>query len=475
MFMRAVTDEGLAQTAYIIGCQRTGEAIVVDPERDVERYIAIAEANDLRLTAATETHIHADFVSGVRELAVTHGAHAYLSAEGGPDWSYAWADDADAKTTLLKDGDTINVGAVELRAVHTPGHTPEHLMFVVTDRGGGADEPVGVITGDFLFVGDLGRPDLLETAAGEAGAMEPSARTLFKTARSLEALPDFTQVWPGHGAGSACGKDLGAVPASTIGYERRFNTALRAATADGATEAGFVDFILSGQPEPPAYFAEMKRVNKLGPAVLRGLPTPPRIAAAQLADFDARKVAIIDTRPWNAFRAGHLPGALSLPFRPSFCTDAGSLVRADEPIYIIAEDEQATREAVRRLVRIGLDDLKGWTPAGDITTLTDLATTAEVDVRRGADMIAAGGVRVLDVRRATEFAEGHIEGATQIAHTRLGLRRDDVPMDKPLLINCRSGARSARACAYLQRFGYDVTNLAGGFVAWAESQPTAQP
>jgi hydroxyacylglutathione hydrolase len=243
MFMRMIYDEKLAQAAYLIGCQRTGEAVVIDPERDVDRYIDLAEENDLRIVATAETHIHADYVSGSRELAERIRAKVYVSDEGNEDWKYQWLDKkvggGSYDHQLLKDGDSFQIGNIEFKAIHTPGHTPEHIVFLVTDQGANATEPIGMATGDFLFVGDLGRPDLLETAAGQAGAMEPSARRLFGTVKKLDEIPDFVQVWPAHGAGSACGKALGAVPMSTVGYEKRFNPAIQAAS----TEQGFVDLL----------------------------------------------------------------------------------------------------------------------------------------------------------------------------------------------------------------------------------------
>ncbi len=469
MFLRMVYDDKLAQAAYVIGCQKTGEAIVIDPERDVDRYVDLAKANGLRLVATAETHIHADFVSGSRELAERVGARVYVSDEGDADWKYEWLDKRSAGGSYdfvrLTDGDTFRIGNIEFRVVHTPGHTPEHIVFVVTDHGSGATEPIGVCTGDFLFVGDLGRPDLLETAAGQSGAMEPSARRLFRTLKTLDGVPDYVQVWPAHGAGSACGKALGAVPTSTIGYEKRFNPALRAASSEQA----FVDFILAGQPEPPLYFANMKRDNKIGPPVLGGVPCPARMSAEELLALDPRQVAIIDTRTWDAFREGHVPRSLSFPLTRSFNTDAGSMVRDTEAMYLVVTPERL-EEAVRDLIRVGLDHVQGWTDAAEIEALrgsSHLATTAEVDAERAAELVECGAVRVLDVRRATEFAGGHLPGAVNIAHTRLASRLDEVP-DGPVLVNCQGGTRSARAVAYLTRAGREVTNLRGGFMAWSK-------
>lgn len=220
MYMERIYDRGLAAASYLVGCAATGEALVVDPLRDIEPYLQIAGREGFRVTHATETHIHADFVSGAKELARHTDAKLYLSSEGGPDWQYQFASDLDA--ILLKDGDAFRVGNIRIEAIHTPGHTPEHLTLLVTDTAG-ADEAMGAFTGDFLFVGDVGRPDLLERAADVKGTMEDGARRLFHSLRRFRTLPDHLQIWPGHGAGSACGKRLGAVPQSTLGYEKLFN------------------------------------------------------------------------------------------------------------------------------------------------------------------------------------------------------------------------------------------------------------
>lgn len=471
MFLRMVYDDKLAEAAYVIGCQKTGDAMVIDPERDIDRYEKLAAANGLRLVAVAETHIHADFLSGARELA-EKGATVYVSDEGGDDWKYQWLNQKTGggsyKNQLLKHGSTFMVGKIEFKVIHTPGHTPEHISFMVTDRGGGADQPIGVATGDFVFVGDLGRPDLLESAAGITGKADQSAHQLYQTVRQFLDWPDYMQIWPGHGAGSACGKALGAVPQSTVGYEKRFNPSIRAA----ASEDGFVKYILEGQPEPPLYFARMKRDNKMGPKVLGGVPQPRQVSVAELKQIDGRSCALVDTRPWAEFRAGHVPGALSLPLINSFSTDAGSIIDEHETIIVIGEPTSID-EAVRGLIRVGLDNITGWFPAGEMDQYAaaggKLAPLAEVSVQEAQTMINKNNPFVLDARRRTEFAEGHIPDATNIAHTRLLSRLNEVPQDQGILVNCRSGVRSARACSLLQKHGYTVTNLAGGFQAWEQA------
>jgi hydroxyacylglutathione hydrolase len=365
------------------------------------------------------------------------------------------------------------VGNIEFKAIHTPGHTPEHLSFMVTDRGGGADKPMGVFTGDFVFVGDLGRPDLLESAAGFHGKADPSAHRLYATVRKFLEWPDYLQIWPAHGAGSACGKALGAVPSTTVGYEKMFNASVLAAK----TEQGFVEFILDAQPEPPLYFARMKRDNKIGSKVLGGVPQPKRLSVEELKKVDGTKAAIVDTRPWAAFKAGHVPGALHLPLNNSFNTDGGSLIGEHEPIVIIAEASRVD-EAVRDLIRVGYDDFAGWFDPADIGAYQSaggpLVGAVEKSVGEARVMIDTAKPFVLDVRRAAEFKEGHIEGATNIAHTRLLSRLAEVPKDRHILVNCRSGARSARACSLLLKHGYHCTNLAGGMLAWQQERELVQ-
>jgi hydroxyacylglutathione hydrolase len=468
MFLRMVYDEKLAQAAYLFGCQRTGQALLIDPQRDIDRYVLLARRNGLQIVAVAETHIHADFLSGSREFAERTGARVYLSDEGDADWKYQWLDKKsgggryDGK--LLHDGESFSIGGIEVRAIHTPGHTPEHICFQITDRGSGAGEPMGVVTGDFLFVGDLGRPDLLETAAGQAGAAEPAARRLQATVRRLTEWPDYLQVWPGHGAGSACGKALGAVPQSTVGYEKRFNPAVRAA----AEAQRFVDFILAGQPEPPAYFARMKRDNKLGPALLRDLPRPQQHSADDVVSLDSA-ACIVDTRTWDEFCRGHLPRSLHIPLDGMFPAIAGSYIDPAAQVYLVI-DTPRVDEAVRDLLHVGIDRVRGFILPAVLATYVAadrrLLTTSDVDVFASAETLKRSKPFVLDVRSAAEFAEGHIPGARNINYTQLPLRVGEIPRDRPLIVNCRSGGRSSRAVAYLQHLGFDAANLAGGMMMW---------
>jgi hydroxyacylglutathione hydrolase len=472
MLVRQIHDPMLAQYAYLIGCPRTGEAIVIDPERDVDRYFELAKQNKLRLVAAADTHIHADYVSGLRELA-ERGLTVYASDEGGPDWRYEWLLGSTYSYRLLEDGDTFTVGNIELRALHTPGHTPEHIAFVVTDRGSGATDPIAIATGDFVFVGDVGRPDLLETAAGVTGTMVPGARALYRSLDTFRKLPEYVQVWPAHGAGSACGKALGDVPLSTVGYELRTNASIDAASS----EQRFVDFILSGQPEPPMYFARMKRDNKVGPKVLGQIPQPAEIDGGALGKLAGRTdVVVLDTRGRKDFLEGHLEGSLLAELDYQFVNIAGSYVPEGTPIYLIVDDSRVD-DAVRALIRIGLDDIRGYaTPAALADAVrrgAALARTESIDMAELERRRVAGTVRILDVRGKTEFDGRHVPGALNIAHTRLFVRLVDVPNDLPVLVYCNSGGRSAHAAALLERHGYDVVNVADLAANYRETHSTA--
>jgi hydroxyacylglutathione hydrolase len=466
LLFRQVFDRRLAQYAYLIGCQKTGDAIVVDPMRDVERYLSIAEEEGARIVAAAETHIHADFLSGLRELAERAGVEVYASDEGGDDWSYEWIRDGSYRRRLLKNGDTFAVGNIRFEAMHTPGHTPEHLVYLVTDAGGGATRPMGMLSGDFVFVGDVGRPDLLESAAGVSGAMDPSARTLYRSLVRFRDLPADLQIWPGHGSGSACGKALGAVPVSTVGYELAVNPAILAATSEDA----FVSYILDGQPEPPLYFGRMKVQNKRGPAVLGELPAPRRVRDGKLAELSgATGVAVLDTRPWEEYRRRHLPGSLHAPLNSKFNTTAGSYVPDGMPIYLII-DESLVREAVVDLVHVGLDNVVGYaTPDMFLEHAGrggQVAMAGEVEAAELSERLT-GEAFVLDVRTASEFGSaGRIPGAHNVAHTRLLARIGEIPKNRPAYVYCETGSRSAYAVGLLDRHGYKATNVAGGFVAW---------
>ena len=367
-----------------------------------------------------------------------------------------------------------SVGYIEFRAVHTPGHTPEHLSYLVRDAGGGANDFIALASGDFVFVGDVGRPDLLERAAGMVGVMEPSARAQFASIqREFRGLPEFLQVWPAHGAGSACGKSLGDVPTSTVGYELRTNRSIHAAV----DEQTFVDFILAGQPEPPLYFARMKRDNRRGPELLPALPAPARLDVSDLPALENRRdIAVLDTRARDAFFEGHLAGALLTELDYQFCSIAGSYVAENTPIYLVV-DETRVDEAVRALIRVGLDRVAAYvTPE----TLAEygrqggaLRQTATIDMSGLEEQRVGGRALVLDVRGAAEFEAGHVADALHVPHTRIGINVDNLPVDKPLLVYCNSGARAAAAVAMLERLGFKAIDVNDNFANYRRAEQLA--
>jgi len=469
MFVRRFFEPKLAQTSYVIGCLEARECIVIDPNRDADQYIKAAEAEGTRIAHITETHIHADFLSGSRELAARTGAKLYVSDEGDADWKYAFA--GDANVARIKGGDRITVGNVRLDVLHTPGHTPEHLSFLVTD-GAAADEPIAAATGDFIFVGDVGRPDLLERAANIKGTMEAGAKTLYASLKQFSSRPDWLQIWPGHGAGSACGKGISAIPHSTLGYEKRFNWAFQ--TAD---ETDFVKGVLSGQPDPPKYFAEMKKLNKLGPRVLGGFPRPPLLEFGAFSKLLSDGKLVVDTRPAAAFAAAHVPGTISIPLNGSFTNWAGWIIPFSADFYLIVDDRapQSIDTAIRDLAMIGLDRCAGyfdatvidsWASSGQATQ--SIPQISATDLR---ESIARGAVTLIDVRNPNEWEEGHISTARHIPLGYLADRASEIPTSKPVVLQCAGGGRSSIGASLLQARGIDnVINLAGGIGDWLKAR-----
>ncbi len=468
MILRTLYDESLAQASYLIGCSATGEALVIDPNRHIDHYIQLAQSKDLRITAVTETHIHADFVSGARELAQSTGAQLYLSDMGPVEWKYTYAVEAGA--ILLHDGETFKVGNILLQALHTPGHTPEHVSFLLTDTAA-TDEPMGLFTGDFLFVGDVGRPDLLEMAAGFTGTMETGAQMLFHSLQKIRHLPDYLQVWPGHGAGSACGRTLGEVPQSTLGYERRRNWAFSIKYEDE-----FVKKVLAGQPEPPFYFAEMKRINKVGPAPVSTLTLPPQETLDQLHAYLMEGIRIVDTRSADEYAAGHIAGTINIPLNGSFVTWAGWLLPYDRPFLLIADTAEVA-QAQRLLSLIGLEHIAGYLPIDAINQWKAMGNSLEhiqkMDVVTLLQHIRQEHIQLLDVRRASEYAAGHIEGAKNIPLGYLERHLQEIPTDRAIAVQCQTGIRSAIAASLLMAHGFKQSiDILGGFAAW---QKTSNP
>ncbi len=454
MFFQHVYDKSLAQGSYVIGCQATGEAIVIDAQRDTGIYLDIAKQNNLRITHITETHIHADFLCGSRELAAVTGATMYLSDEGGKDWQYQFPHKG------LRHGDIIRVGNLTLEVMHTPGHTPESISFLLTDHPA-TGQPVMVFTGDFVFVGDIGRPDLLEKAAGLLGTKEAGAQQMFQSLKKFAALPEYVQLWSAHGAGSACGKALGAVHSSTVGYEKIRNWAFQY----GEDEKAFTDYLLADQPEPPKYFAMMKQLNKVNRALLIEVPQHPKLTKEQFIAAYEKGIKIIDTRNKADFAKGFIPGSLNIQGNNAFSTWCGWLLNYQEQFILVAEDNQM-EDLTRKLMRIGLDNMYGY-----ISDINDPGIELQTAAIIGLDEFkAAAGkedVQVVDVRGASEYETGHVKEAVNAFVGTIADNLDKISREKQVVLYCQAGDRSAVAYSLLAKNGFkNLKVFPGGVTEW---------
>ena len=459
MLLKYFYDEALAHASYLVGCQRSGEAVIVDPGRNIEPYLEMAEREQMRIVAAAETHIHADYVSGVRELAERVEARIYLSDEGPAEWKYQFANRYDS--VLLKDGERFRIGNIEFEVMHTPGHTPESISFLLTDQGGGATKPMGIFTGDFVFVGSIGRPDLLEEAAGIVGSAEDGARQLYQSILRFHQLPDYLQVWPAHGAGSACGKGLGAIPSSTVGYEKLFNPALQF-----PCEEDFVRYILADQPPAPKYFAVMKRVNKEGPQLVSQHPLQ-MLDGAELPTAVAAGT-VVDVRPSVDFAQAHVPQTINIPSH-WLAAWGGWIIDYDHPLYFICGSDQVA-ELQRLAQKMGMDSLAGYFDVDQLmANQANAQSYADVLPKDIVEPVRNGEVTLVDVRSLPEWNAGHIAEAKHHFLGRLAASAQGWNHDKPFVLQCHAGARSAIGASMLQALGAEVMNLKGGITAWRKA------
>lgn len=460
MLLKYFYDKKLAQASYMVGCAETGEALVIDAARHIEPYLKAAQDEGLKITHVTETHIHADFASGSRELAHQTGAKLYLSDMGDADWKYQFE-----HTVLLHDGDSWMVGNIKVEVLHTPGHTPEHICFIITDTKN-ADKPIGIFTGDFLFVGDVGRPDLLEEAAGIANTKIKGAEDLFASIQNIKKMPDYLQIWPGHGAGSACGKALGAIPSTTLGYEKLFNPALQL-----NNRGEFVEWLLEGQPEAPRYFARMKKVNKEGPELLENLNKPKILSRTDLDLALQNGYLVADMRTLDDFARAYLSGTVNVPATTDkFSTYLGWLVDYHVPFYFIAYEKDVPR-ILEGLRAIGVDDIPGYFLADVVVGNTDLLD--RLNAANAADRLQQNGVLVLDVRNKSEYDKKHLVGAKHIPLGHIPQRLGELPKTQPILVHCASGLRSQIVTSLLRRYGFEkVITINDEFDKLAQLLPT---
>jgi hydroxyacylglutathione hydrolase len=458
MIIRNFYNDKLAAATYLVGCGATGEAILIDPLRNIAPYLQKAKDEGLRIVAVTETHIHADFLSGLRQVVAETGATGYLSDEGDSDWKYAFAGETGMK--LVKHGDKILVGNLSLEVIHTPGHTPEHISFLLVDHPAG-DTPHSLFTGDFIFAGDVGRPDLLERAAHVVGTMEKGARVLYNSIKETSELPDSLLIWPAHGAGSACGKSLGGSPVTSLGYERKTNWAFQIHDVDE-----FVKNILEGQPEPPKYFKEMKRLNKLGPSILSDKVNIPELSSENECRFAGSGVQWIDSRKATTCRKGHKKDALVIPQSKNFITWVGWLLEYELPIGLVVDNGDSVAEVVTDLQSIGLDHVVGWIQGSEL----DNQSTVAIQEITCQDIQSTD--TVLDVRGLGEWLKVHMSESIHIPLGYVKDRAQEIPRNQRLVVHCASGGRSPIAVSLLQQLGYDdVVELQGGMNAVQSNCP----
>ena len=440
----------LAQASYMIGSK--GEAAVVDPRRDVDEYLDEARAQGLEIRHVIETHLHADFVSGHRELARRTGAKIYFGAKANAQFDHV----------KVSEGDEIVMGDVTLRFLETPGHTPESLSVLVIDRAE-SETPKAVLTGDTLFIGDVGRPDLL---GAKMSAQELAGMLYDSLHGKLLALPDSVEVYPAHGAGSLCGRNISSETSSTIGQQRQFNYALKPMPKEE-----FVRIMTTDLPEAPAYFARDVAINREGARPLEELSDPKPLSPAEVEGLAKGGAVVLDTRASAQYGAGHVPGSLNIGLSGQFASWAGALIRPETPIVLVADEEEHVRAARTRLARVGLENVAGYLDGGVLEwdrAGKPLATMEQIPVEELDERLREGKVaRVVDVRRPGEWQAGHIPDAAHVPLNSLAEKASTLPADQPLAVICAGGYRSSIATSILEQKGFSrITNVVGGMAAW---------
>jgi glyoxylase-like metal-dependent hydrolase (beta-lactamase superfamily II)/rhodanese-related sulfurtransferase len=445
----------LAHASYLIGSE--GTAAVIDPQRDVEEYLAAAEAEGLKIRYVIETHLHADFVSGHLELAERTGAEIVFGAKAGAAFPHR----------AVSDGDELRFGEVTLRFLETPGHTPESISVLVIDRGV-SDEPQKVLTGDTLFIGDVGRPDL---AGAKGYTSEMMAALMYDSLHGkLLQLADEVEVYPAHGAGSMCGRNISKETSSTIGQQRRFNYALQPMTKEA-----FVGMMTRDLPAAPAYFARDAEYNRTGAPSLATLLRPAALAPAEVERLRHQDHLVLDVRAAALYGAGHVPGALNIGLGGQFATWAGTLISAGTPLILVAEDEALLDEAVMRLARVGIETVAGYLRGGMSAweeAQPEVASIPQISVDELKERIERGDdLQVIDVRRPAEYLDGHVPRAASLPLSmELAEQAAQLDRERPTAIICAGGYRSSAATSLLEQHGFQqLHNVTGGTGAWVKA------
>ena len=440
----------LAHASYMIASE--GVAAVIDPQRDVDIYLDAAAGKNWRIEHIIETHLHADFVSGHRELAERTGAQIYLGAGSGAEFAHV----------AVKDGSEILFGQCHLRFLHTPGHTLESICILMNDRGV-PGRPAAVFTGDTLFVGDVGRPDLSPTHTSQ----QLAALMYRSIHEKLLTLPDDTEIFPAHGAGSLCGRQMSSESSSTIGKQRQSNYALLARTSEE-----FVHLLTDNLPARPEYFARDADLNRRGAAALSELASLPALTAPEVLRLQKNGAIVVDTRPVMQFAVAHVPGSVHVALTGQYASWAARILGLDTPLIIVGEDPEHVRESQLRLARVGIENVAGYLAdgvAGWIQNGFELDYIPQITVQDFVELRnqEPGRIAVLDVREPGEVASGVIENSLHIPLGKLGSRLVELDREKLLVVHCKGGYRSSIATSILRRAGFrDIANLIGGFDAW---------
>jgi hydroxyacylglutathione hydrolase len=446
----------LAHASYLLASN--GEAVVVDPQRDVDIYLKAAEEHGARIGHIFETHLHADFVSGHKELAARTGAKIYIGARAGARFPHV----------AVQDGFELQVGKILLKVLDTPGHTPESICLLITDEEK-SPQPHAVLTGDTLFLGDVGRPDLSKahTPAELAGLLYDSLH------QKLLILADDVLVYPAHGAGSLCGRNMRAERSSTIGTERLTNYALQFKNRDQ-----FIQELTANLPARPQYFLQDAEINREGASALSDLPELPPIPALELKSMLEDGVVALDVRPGDEFARAHVPGSINIALSGQFATWAGTVLGLSARPVLIANSSEQVSEARLRLARVGIEDARGYLSGGvEAWKQAGLAVAElpQITVQALHDRLQANASQVLDVRREPEWNAGHIEGAAWWPLDNFKVSPPEIDRDRPIAVHCKSGYRSMIACSLLQRAGFrNVSNVIGGFDAWQQTKLPVQ-
>ena len=445
----------LAHASYLIGSD--GEAAVVDPQRDVDEYIAEAQARGLQIKYVIETHLHADFVSGHHELAARTGAEIVFGEKAGVEFPHR----------AVRDGEEIKIGHVTLKLIATPGHTPEGICVLVTDPDI-SDLPQKVLTGDTMFIGDVGRPDL---AGGKGYTSEMMAAMMYDSLHEkLLRLPDATEVYPAHGAGSMCGRNMSNETSSTIGEQRRYNYALKPMSKDE-----FVRMMTTDLPEPPAYFPKDADINRSGARDLSELPPPRALAPEVVAGLMLENHVLLDVRPAADFGPAHLPGSINIGLGGQFASWAGSLIPLTASIIVIADTGAQVDESVVRLARVGIENVKGYLSGGVAAWREaglSLTTIPQISVAELKDRIGKGDLQIIDVRRPAEYNSGHVPRAVHAPLSSLDEELVKLSLNpcKPTAVICAGGYRSSAATSLIELHGFtNLLNVTGGTVAWIDA------